>query len=107
MCPMYQYQCSSCKQVFDEFWGSFKEAEEHEPKYLTDVECPNCKSKEKIRLMSSPMVSFKGEGWTNKVIGPEGGSSTGRKDSTGALKEHAARIKDEVKNLTSKDLYGV
>ena len=106
MCPTYAYQCQDCQEVFDELWMTFQEADENETKYLQEAECPKCKSKNKTRLMSSPMVSFKGEGWTGKgSIGPTGSQSRHR-DSTGSLKEHAARIKEETKNLTTKDLYG-
>ena len=103
--PVYQYQCQDCKEVYDELWVSFQEVEELEEKYIQEAMCPKCKSKNKVRLMSTPMVTFKGEGWTGKHIGPEG--SSGITDSSGALREHGERIKDEVKNLTSKDLYGM
>lgn len=103
--PIYQYQCQDCQETFDELWTTFQEVEEFEAKYIEETPCPKCSSKKKCRLMSAPMVSFKGSGWTGKHIGPEG--SSGVTDSSGALREHGERIKDEVKNLTSKDLYGV
>ena len=106
MCPLYQYQCQDCQETFDELWTTFQEVEEFEAKYIEETPCPKCSSKKKCRLMSAPMVSFKGEGWTGKgSIGPTGSQSRHR-DSTGSLKEHAARIKEETKNLTTKDLYG-
>ncbi len=103
--PVYQYKCLDCQNVYDELWLSISEAEETEPKFLEEAKCPKCGSTKKQRLLSSPMISFKGEGWTSKVIGPEG--SSGRRDTSGALKEHGEKIKDEVRNLTSKDLYGI
>lgn len=105
--PVYRYKCSEtdCQHEWEELWMSFSEVEENEPKYLEEAPCPKCKSVKKSKQMSSPMVSFKGEGWTNPGIGPQG--SGGRRDSSGALKEHGERIKEEVKGLTSKDLYGI
>ena len=107
MCPIYQYKCEVCSKVFSEFYFSISQAEKEEPEFISSAKCPQCGSPQKIRLVvSAPMVNFKGDGWTNKVIGPE--SSTGRvRDSTGALRERSAELKDSANNLTSKDLYGL
>jgi len=101
--PIYEYQCQDCKAIFDEFWMSAKEAEENEAKFLAEAECPACKSKNKAKIMSNQMVQMKGEGWTNNTILPEG---NGKKDSTESLRERAKEIKEQAKNLTTKDLYG-
>ena len=104
--PTYLYQCKDCNETYEELWMTFQEAEEFEPKYLTDTKCPKCNSTNKVKMMSSPMVNFLGDGWTGKkTIGPAG-SQTRHQNSTAALKDHAARIEDEAKGLTSKDLYG-
>jgi len=105
--PVYQYQCKECQKVFDELWLSISDAEANETVFLETAKCPQCGSLNKHRLVSSPMVSFKGEGWSSKVIGPQGSVNNGKRDSSGALKDHGEKIKDEVRNLTSKDLYGL
>jgi putative FmdB family regulatory protein len=103
--PVYQYKCDACQKIFDEFWFSISQAEREEDDFISNSKCPQCGSLQKKRLLiGAPMVSFKGEGWTNTVIVP---GTTGRRDSTGALRERSAELKDTAKNLTSKDLYGL
>ena len=103
MCPLYEYRCSDCQTVFEEFWLDLAEVEENEPAYLLDAECPHCKSKNKTKIMSNQMVQMKGEGWTNKTILPEG---NGKKDSTESLRDKAREIKENAKNMTTRELYG-
>lgn len=100
--PIYEYHCLDCQEIFEELWGSFKEAEELEGKYLLEAKCPKCNSVNKAKKMSAPMINFAGEGWTNKVIS----GVEGRRDSTGSIKDHSDQIKEKAKNMKTKDLYG-
>ena len=101
--PIYEYRCSNCQAVFEEFWMDVTEAQENEPKYLLEAPCPSCGLKDKTKIISNQMVQMKGEGWTNNTILPEG---NGKKDSTESLRDRAREIKEKAKNLTTKDLYG-
>jgi putative FmdB family regulatory protein len=101
--PVYEYQCKDCKNIIEEFWQSISEAEEQEAEFLRLAFCPQCNSKNLVRIVSGSMVQFQGEGWSNKSI--LGGTPL-KENSTESIKEHAQRIKEESRNRTSKDFYG-
>ncbi len=50
--PIYDYQCSDCGRTYDIF-HKVREVEE-------DVVCPQCSSKNHVRLISAPAFSMKG-----------------------------------------------
>ena len=49
------------------------------------------------------MIVLKGSGWTNKTITTK---MNRNENSTARLRDRSKQIKEETKNLTSKDFYG-
>jgi len=49
--PIYDYQCAGCGTTYDVF-HKVREIKE-------DIVCPQCNSKEHVRLISAPSVSVK------------------------------------------------
>ena len=55
--PIYAYDCTTCKQEFDEFFTSFSVAEKHTKEYP----CPDCEQMSpRVFSGSPPAVTFKG-----------------------------------------------
>jgi len=54
--PTYDYKCAGCGATYDIF-HKVREIKE-------DVVCPQCSSKEHVRLISAPSVSVKASGRT-------------------------------------------
>jgi len=66
--PIYEYQCSSCEQVFEEWQSGFEEQ---------DMECPKCGGESK-RLISHSSFHLKGGGWyADGYGGKNAGNSSG------------------------------
>ncbi|SKA74736.1 FmdB family zinc ribbon protein [Desulfobaculum bizertense] len=51
--PIYEYRCTECNQVFEEWQKNFDEK---------DMPCPNCGAPSK-RLISNTSFVLKGSGW--------------------------------------------
>ncbi|MFP4315814.1 MAG: FmdB family zinc ribbon protein [Desulfovibrionales bacterium] len=51
--PIYEYRCTECQQIFEEWQKDFKER---------DVSCPVCNGNSK-RLISNTSFVLKGSGW--------------------------------------------
>lgn len=52
--PIYEYQCGSCKHIFDEL------------QKISDAplkDCPECKEGQLKKLISAPKFRLKGAGW--------------------------------------------
>lgn len=92
--PLYEYKCEDCQHKWEEFWSSFKEAEELEP----FLKCPKCQSSIVNRLLGAPMTNFKGEGWTAR-------NPNRNYDSSQGLRDHAKSLKEEANQLKSNDLF--
>jgi len=102
--PSYDYQCIDCNEIYSEYWLSFAEVEQNEPEFLEKATCPKCSSVKKLRLVGGgSMIELKGGGWTNKTITTK---KNRNEDSTARLRDRSKQIKEETKNLTSKDFYG-
>ena len=52
--PIYEYQCGSCKHIFDELQKISDDP-------LKD--CPECKEGQLKKLVSAPKFRLKGAGW--------------------------------------------
>lgn len=60
--PFYDYQCNKCEHVWEEMHGMTEE-----PKIL----CPECESKETMKLIAAPNHIVKGNGrWEQMKIDP-------------------------------------
>lgn len=57
--PTYDYQCSSCGNVHEEFLSISE---------TPRIKCPKCKSKCKRVLLSGGNFILKGSGWPSKEI---------------------------------------
>jgi putative FmdB family regulatory protein len=53
--PTYEYHCEDCKEVFEVAikFGSF----------LSEVNCPKCKSKKIKKKLNNPSILYRGDGW--------------------------------------------
>lgn len=49
---LYEFQCKKCKKIYEEF------AEYDESGKYPDVICPQCGSKQKVRIMGVPSFNF-------------------------------------------------
>lgn len=83
--PIYEYQCGSCKHIFDEL------------QKISDAplkDCPECKEGQLKKLISAPKFRLKGAGWyetdfktgTKRNIA-EGASSDTKKASSSDTKK--------------------
>ena len=82
--PIYEYQCGSCKHIFDELQKISDDP-------LKD--CPECKEGQLKKLISAPKFRLKGAGWyeTDFKTGSkrniaEGSSDTKKADSSDTKK---------------------
>ncbi|MFT4592066.1 MAG: putative FmdB family regulatory protein [Gammaproteobacteria bacterium] len=82
--PIYEYQCGSCKHIFDELQKISDDP-------LKD--CPECKEGQLKKLVSAPKFRLKGAGWyeTDFKTGSkrniaEGSSDTKKADSSDTKK---------------------
>ena len=83
--PIYEYQCGSCKHIFDELQKISDDP-------LKD--CPECKEGQLKKLVSAPKFRLKGAGWyetdfktgTKRNIA-EGASSDTKKASSSDTKK--------------------
>ena len=58
--PFYEFECKKCNNKYEELC-------KYDPKEkYSDVQCPNCKSKKKIKLVSSAIVTFANPTGTSK-----------------------------------------
>ncbi len=102
--PSYDYKCIECNEIYSEYWLSFAEVEKNEQEFLEKAMCPKCSSTSKHRLLGGGgMIELKGSGWTNKTITTKKNRNV---DSTARLRDRSKQIKEQTKNLTSKDFYG-
>lgn len=58
--PVYKYKCKKCKEVFEELFLSFSEAEKEE------IHCPECESNDVIRVfdkisIATPSITKSGD----------------------------------------------
>jgi len=81
--PTYVFECLDTNQLF-ELEMSIKKYEERKE----DIRSPFTDSENVRRIISAPMIQFKGEGWTPKFYA----------DSTGKLKERTQEAKSETKS---------
>ena len=66
--PIYEYQCQSCRAVFEEWQSGFEEKR---------MECPECGA-ESRKLISHSSFHLKGSGWyADGYGGKSAGSSPG------------------------------
>jgi len=65
--PIYQFECKSCNEEYDEL-ASYDETGKYE-----EVECPHCGSKDKIKLMTACNYTFTNpvgtDRWNSEAIG--------------------------------------
>lgn len=67
--PIYEYQCTDCQSVFEEWQSGFEERE---------MECPECGGASR-RLISHSSFHLKGGGW---YADGYGGEASGSKSDT-------------------------
>jgi putative FmdB family regulatory protein len=63
--PYHEYKCKECEHLFEEFYTTFSEVDEHEK----DVQCPKCDSKNKERLITATSFQLKGGNWAKDRYG--------------------------------------
>jgi putative FmdB family regulatory protein len=92
--PNYDFLCNLCQDTFEELM-TFSEYSDY-INTLKLIKCPKCgiEAKHK-RLYSAALISFKGQGWTEKF----------HRDSTGSLKDASSLMKEEAKNVKSSEAY--
>jgi putative FmdB family regulatory protein len=77
--PLYEYRCDACEQLFEQI-QKFSDP---------PVEaCPLCGKGPVTRLLSSPAIQFKGEGWYITDYARKGKS--GGENSTKAAKDESS-----------------
>jgi putative FmdB family regulatory protein len=97
--PIYEYCCSDCQQVFEEWQSGFEEQ---------DIPCPMCGGSTK-RLISNTSFVLKGSGWyadgygsappkaCETSSGGNGNGTNGKAKSEGAQAETKSETKSETK----------
>lgn len=83
--PIYEYQCTGCKHVFDEI------------QKITDApleECPECHKKTVVKLVSPAGFQLKGTGWYVTDFKDKGQKKPEvKKDSTSETTKSASETK--------------
>ncbi|HSW38082.1 MAG TPA: FmdB family zinc ribbon protein [Acidobacteriota bacterium] len=91
--PIYEYQCSKCREIFEAF------------QKITDqplMECRFCRGKVE-RLISHSSFQLKGSGWylTDYANRSSGGSSSDTSKSTDSPEKTAVKAATETKSTTT------
>ncbi|MGE4299260.1 MAG: FmdB family zinc ribbon protein [Desulfovibrionaceae bacterium] len=97
--PIYEYRCSDCDQIFEEWQKNFDEVEVH---------CPVCGNKSE-RLISSTSFILKGSGWyvtdycgrKPSTADSGSGGDNGKASSNGADQAASPPVKTESKPATT------
>jgi putative FmdB family regulatory protein len=97
--PLYEYQCKSCKHIFEKI-------QKFSDPLVT--KCPSCGKEEVEQMLSAPAIKFKGSGWyVNDYAkkGSKSGSSTssGGEGSSEVKAESKSESKSEAKSESKPD----
>ena len=97
--PTYVYRCKSCLHEFEEF-----------QKFSDDplVECPSCKQKTLVRIISGSGLVFKGSGfyltdYKNKSTSNSDTKSSDKKETKGESKEESKPASGNSQKTESKE----
>lgn len=87
--PIYEYRCTACGNVFEE-WGQHFDSPEHEP-------CPKCGG-DAARIVSNTTFVLKGGGW---YVTEYGSHKTDHESGAGAPGEGKGEHKDATADKTA------